>query len=64
MLCLLVLVPKLRNINNDAFSAVINHHKLERVHSTKCLGVIIDDVLNWHKHVNSVIQKVFCNWLL
>jgi len=26
----------------------------------KCLGVLIDNELKWHKHVNNVIQKVFC----
>ena len=63
MLCFIGTGSKLRNFNDDDFSAVIADHTLERVHSAECLGVIIDE-LNWHKHVNSVIQKVSCKLAL
>ena len=31
---------------------------IDRVYSTKCLGVIIDDKLLWHDHVDYVCKKV------
>jgi hypothetical protein len=51
---------KLRSVNSDQFSVAIDNNILKTVESTKCLGVTIDNELYWHKHVNSVIQKVFC----
>ena len=32
--------------------------------SYKCLGVLVDNELNWHKHVKNVIQNVFCKMAL
>ena len=33
---------------------------IREVKKAKCLGVLIDNELKWHKQVNSVTQKVFC----
>ena len=27
-------------------------------HVNKCVGALVDNELNWHKHVNNVIQTV------
>ena len=51
---------KLRNVHDDSFSVMVNGCKLERVNKAKCLGVVIDDELLWHKQVSGVTQKVFC----
>ena len=51
---------KLRNVLSTDFSVVINGKELERVKKAKCLGVLIDEELNWHNQVNKVIQNVFC----
>lgn len=55
---------KLRNVNVNDFSICIGDITLERVHSYKCLGVLVDDELNWHKQVNNVIRNVFCKLAL
>ena len=55
---------RLRNVQVDEVSVVIDGFNLERVNKATCLGVVIDDELLWHKHVNSVIQKVFCKTAL
>ena len=34
----------------------MNTSLLNKVHSTKCLGVLIDDDLNWSSHVDKVIK--------
>ena len=46
-----------RNISqcNDVF---INGQKLERVFSTKFLGVVIDHKLTWKKHIQFVKSKI------
>ena len=44
----------------DSFSVKIDECELENVVKYKYLGVLVDNELNWHKHVNYVIQKVFC----
>ena len=40
----------------ESFNVYINTILLNRVHSTKCLGVLIDDELNWSSHVDMVIK--------
>ena len=49
---------KLRSVDDDSFLINIGDHDLNRVTHVKCLGVVIDDELNFHKQVGSVIQKV------
>ena len=51
---------RLNKVQNGQFSVSVNGCQLENVEHMKCLGVIIDKELKWHKHVNSVIQKVCC----
>ena len=31
--------------------------QLENVDCMKCLGVVIDEMVKWHKHLNSVCRK-------
>ena len=45
---------KLRNVNEDDFHVVINNEDIREVKKAKCLGVLIDNELKWHKQVNSV----------
>ena len=55
---------KLCSVQNDAFCVMLNGSKLERVDKAKCLGVMIDNELLWHKQVNAVTQKVACKMAL
>ena len=48
---------RLRNVNEDDFHVVINNEDIREVKKAKCLGVLIDNELKWHKQVNSVTQK-------
>lgn len=36
----------------------IDDHRITRVHSTRFLGVIVDDCLNWRLHVQHVLRKI------
>ena len=40
----------------ESFNVYLNNTLLNRVHSAKCLGVVIDDELNWSKHVDKVTK--------
>ena len=40
----------------ESFNVYLNTTLLNRVHSIKCLGVLIDDELNWSSHVDKVIK--------
>ena len=51
---------RLRSVQDDEFTVMVNGLKLDRVRKAKCLGVVIDDELLWHKQVNGVTQKLFC----
>ncbi len=42
--------------NNQVIT--LNNCQLERKSSTKFLGIIIDDKLSWHDHINSLIVKL------
>ena len=55
---------KLNHVQCDNFSIKIEDCELENVNKYKCLGVLVDNELNWHKHVNNIIQKVFCKMAL
>ena len=55
---------KLNHVQCDNFSVKIDDCELENVDKYTCLGVLVDNELNWHKHVNNVIQKVFCKMAL
>ena len=49
------LAPNKLSLNIDNGSA------LSRVRSTKCLGVIIEDNLLWHEHVDFLCKKVIAS---
>ena len=44
-----------------SFSFKYNGSALSRVRSTKCLGVIIDENLLWHEHVDFLCKKVIAS---
>ena len=58
----MILGTKQRVIAHDKgdnpISFKFNGNTLSRVRSTKCLGVIIDESLSWHEHVDHVCKKV------
>ena len=43
---------------SSKFNISINNHEIDRVYSTKFLGVIIDHKLNWKDHVANVKSKL------
>ena len=45
-------------INHD-IQLFIGRNVINRVSETKFLGVIIDDNLNWHSHINEVCRKLY-----
>ena len=51
---------RLRSVPDDEFTVIVNGLKLNRVRQAKCLGVVIDDELLWHKQVYGVTQNLFC----
>ena len=50
---------RLRSCKDECIDIEYDGKKIERCTSTKCLGVIIDENLLWHDHVDSVCKKVF-----
>ena len=36
----------------------LDGHSIERVNSSKCLGVQVDETLSWKAHISEVIGKV------
>ena len=50
---------RLRSLNNDTIYIEYDGNPIERCSSIKCLGVIIDENLLFHDHVDSVCKKVF-----
>ena len=53
-------VPQEHNISHE-FNIFINNEKINQVHFTKFLGVIIDDKLTWQKHITSLASKISTN---
>jgi hypothetical protein len=49
----------LTKIDNE-FPAMINDQLIPRVHSIPCLGVKIDETLNWDEHIEMVCKKSRC----
>ena len=53
-----------RTVPND-IEVTINNCKIDQVYTTKYLGVVIDDKLNWKEHVLYVskknLKKPMCN---
>ena len=51
------------NINHD-IQLFIGRNLISRVSETKFLGVIIDDNLNWHSHINEVCRKLYNGYFI
>ena len=49
---------KLKHLDNNNLNIHIDGNCLKRVHKCKHLGVIIDEQLNWHDHIEHVSNKV------
>jgi hypothetical protein len=47
----------LAKIDNE-FPVMINDQLIPRVHSIPCLGVKLDETLNWDEHIEMVCKKV------
>ena len=47
-----------KNIRNTSFNININESTIEKVQSTRFLGVYIDDKLSWSPHINHVCGKL------
>ena len=45
------------NSRNDALDLKIRDNDLEIIQKTKCLGVQIDNSLNWKEHIKTVSTK-------
>ena len=43
------------NNNSELF---IDNNVITKVHSSKFLGIIIDEQLKWQEHINAVANKV------
>ena len=43
---------------DDEFPVMINDQPIPRVHSISCLGVKLDETLNWEEHIDMVCKKV------
>ena len=48
------------HIESDDYELQINGVPIKHVHSTRFLGVIIDDKLSWHHHVDYLVNKLKC----
>ena len=48
---------RLRRVQDNEFSVMVNGSKLDRVRKAKYIGVVIDDELLWHKQVNCVTEN-------
>ena len=54
--CVMVIGSRAYLKKIESFNVFINATLLNRVHSTKCLGVLIDDELNWSSHVDKITK--------
>ena len=56
----IVLKPTVDNdlSKNYNYNLSIEGFVIDRVHSTKYLGIIIDDMLSWKDHINTLINKL------
>ena len=54
--CVMVIGSRANLKKVESFNVYLNNTLLNRVHSTKCLGVVIDEELNWSKHVDKVTK--------
>ena len=54
----IIFKPRQKKNNYDQFSLYIRNTLIERKSSTKFLGVIIDENLNWKEHIHAVASKI------
>ena len=47
-----------KNIMNNNSELFIDNNVITKVHSSKFLGIIIDEKLKWQDHINAVANKV------
>ena len=47
-----------KNIMNNNNELFIHNNVIAKVHSSKFLGIIVDEKLKWLKHINAVANKV------
>lgn len=52
------LVFQQKNTEHYDFNININNMQLSQVHTTKYLGLILDDKLNWNSHIDSLVKKI------
>ena len=45
-------------IKTNDVNVIMQQNNIERVNSTKFLGLIIDDKLKWHEHIQQVTHKI------
>ena len=45
-------------IKTNDVNVIMQQNIIERVNSTKFLGLIIDDKLKWHEHIQQVTHKI------
>ena len=50
-----------RHINNDTLHLYYNNQAINRVSSTKFLGVVIDEKLSWNHHTNQLCNTISRN---
>ena len=53
-----IVFRSIKNYPNEINTVKINNQTLNKVKSTKFLGVIIDEFLNWAEHINTVKTKI------
>ena len=56
--CFVIFYAKNKNKHNEFKELEVPNITIHRVHSTKYLGVILDDKLNWQEHVKSVCKSL------
>ena len=56
--CCMLFKSKNKNIVENDVNIFINNSKIPVVHSTKFLGVIIDDKLIWKNHIDGICSKI------
>ena len=54
--CVMVIGSRVYLKKMESFNVFINATLLYRIHSTKCLGILIDDELNWSSHVDKITK--------
>ena len=59
--CMVVTTRQKHQLQKLSLNLVLNNHTIEQVTEHRHLGVIIDDRLNWEKHINTLSKSVAKN---